>query len=99
MQALRAELLSEFEARAVARSGSMGSEWARVRADVAHENRHGVVFAQLTLGMLTKLRIYNIHVHPGKLTWNLTTTGLYREQMVFQRSIFRVHVNFPGCIM
>ena len=43
------------------------------------------------------LYIYILTIHSGRLTWNLNTTGLQRK-VVFQRSIFRFHVNFPGCV-
>ena len=38
----------------------------------------------------------NIQLHPRKLTWNLKITCLKRK-IIFQTSIFRFHVSFPGC--
>ena len=37
------------------------------------------------------------HLHPWNLTWNIKITRLKRK-LIFQTSIFRFHVNFPGCI-
>ena len=45
-------------------------------------------------------KIYNeasLHVHPGRLTWNLQITHLERK-VIFQTSMIVVHVNLPGCI-
>ena len=39
-----------------------------------------------------------IHLHPGRLTWNLQITHLERK-MICQTIIFRFHVNLPGCIL
>ena len=37
-----------------------------------------------------------LDIHPGRLTWNLQITHLERK-MIFQTSMFMVHVNLPGC--
>ena len=45
-------------------------------------------------------KIYNeasLHVHPGRLTWNLQITHLERK-VIFQTSMIVVHANLPGCI-
>ena len=36
------------------------------------------------------------HLHPWKLTWNVTITHFQRK-IIFQSSIFVFHMNFPGC--
>ena len=36
-------------------------------------------------------------IHHGRLTWKLQITHLERK-MIFQTSMFMVHVNLPGCI-
>ena len=38
----------------------------------------------------------NLHIHPGRLTWNLQITNLERK-MIFQTFMIMVHVNLPGC--
>ena len=44
-----------------------------------------------------KRKLFQQGIHPGKLTWNLKITHLKRK-IIFQTSIFRFHVSFPGCI-
>ena len=38
-----------------------------------------------------------IHIHPGRLTWNIQITHLERK-MIFQTSMIMFHVNLQGCI-
>ena len=37
-----------------------------------------------------------VHLHPGRLTWNLQINHLERK-MIFQTSMIMFHVNLPGC--
>ena len=35
-------------------------------------------------------------IHPGNIRWNLKITQMERK-LIFQTSIFELHVNFPAC--
>ena len=49
-----------------------------------------------TMGRVTILESKGLEVLPGKLTWNLKIIPL-KGKIIFQTSIFRFHVNLPGC--
>ena len=45
-----------------------------------------------------RFNTYRIHVHPGRLTWNLRIHP-WKRKIIFQTIIFRFYVNLLGCIV